>query len=81
MFAAVVASYASDNPIFAYAVRLKDNRFIGSCGISEVSADGVYECYYSLLPNYWGKGMPLKRPKLSYGTVSTIILLMKSGHI
>ena len=56
LFSAVVDSYASDKPIFAYAVTLRDNRFIGSCGISEVSANGVFECYYSLLPNYWGKG-------------------------
>ncbi len=56
LFATVVESYGSNNPIFAYAIALKDNRFIGSCGISKISDDDVFECYYSLLPNYWKNG-------------------------
>jgi RimJ/RimL family protein N-acetyltransferase len=35
---AVTDSYSSDSPIFAYAIALSDDRFIGSCGISEMGA-------------------------------------------
>lgn len=53
---AIMASYTSDEPVFAYAIALKDGGFIGSCGLSSLPGEGVYECYYSLLPAYWGHG-------------------------
>lgn len=62
LFDFITDSYASDDPIFAYAIALPDDRFIGSLGISQLPGishlppDGVYECYYSLLPRYWKQG-------------------------
>lgn len=52
----IIQSYQSDEPVFAYAIALKNHQFIGSCGISAVAEGGVYECYYSLLPRHWGQG-------------------------
>jgi len=52
----IITSYAGESPIFACAITLDgDDHFIGSCGVSPIS-DGVFECYYSLLPSHWGNG-------------------------
>lgn len=56
LFRIVVQSYKTTHPIFAYAIALKEHGFIGSCGIGELPLDAVYECYYSLLPDYWRHG-------------------------
>jgi RimJ/RimL family protein N-acetyltransferase len=55
LFDAIVASYDSEQPIFAYAIATESDGFIGSCGASKLN-DDLYECYYSLLPAYWGQG-------------------------
>jgi RimJ/RimL family protein N-acetyltransferase len=53
----VVASYKSDDPVFALAVIDKETgAYIGSCGLSPLADDEGVECYYSLLPKYWGWG-------------------------
>jgi len=52
----VIDSYATDHPIHSYSIALHDGTWIGSCGVSQVSDGGVWECYYSLLPVYWGHG-------------------------
>lgn len=62
----VIDSYATDHPIHSYAIALQDGTWIGSCGVSQVSEGGVWECYYSLLPRYWGHG---------YATEATAALL------
>jgi len=64
----VIDSYLADHPIHSYAITLHNGVWIGSCGVSEVSAGGIWECYYSLLPKYWGHG---------YATETTAALL---GH-
>jgi RimJ/RimL family protein N-acetyltransferase len=54
---AVLASYATDEPIFAYTIARKDDdAFVGSCGMSDLGEAGRLECYYSLLPDQWGRG-------------------------
>ncbi|MEB3182336.1 MAG: GNAT family N-acetyltransferase [Nostocaceae cyanobacterium] len=63
LFDAIIASYDSKKPIFAYAIALKDNKFIGSCGISEIAEDEICECYYSLLPTYWKQGYATEATK------------------
>jgi RimJ/RimL family protein N-acetyltransferase len=64
---AVQGSYSSEEPIFAYAIALKeDDTFIGSCGLSELDEPARLECYYSLLPSYWKRG---------YATEATAALL------
>ena len=56
----VMDSYTGEHPIHSYALTLRDDTWIGSCGVSEVSAGGIWECYYSLLPRYWGHGYATK---------------------
>lgn len=63
---AVRGSYATEDPIFAYAIALKDDTFIGSCGLSELGGPERLECYYSLSPAHWGRG---------YATEATAALL------
>ncbi len=51
LFESTIESYSTDDPIHAYAVALKNNRFIGSCGFSPIDeVAGLYECFYTLLP-------------------------------
>jgi len=62
----VIDSYKTDHPIHSYAIVLHDATWVGSCGVSQVSEGGIWECYYSLLPRYWGNG---------YATEATTALL------
>jgi RimJ/RimL family protein N-acetyltransferase len=55
LFEFVRESYESDEPIWALAIADKRDQFVGSCGVSKVE-DGVFECYYSLLPACQGRG-------------------------
>lgn len=70
LFDAVRDSYATDEPIFAFAIASKeDDTFIGSCGLSELEEPTQLECYYSLLPSHWKQG---------YATEATAALLRYS---
>jgi len=51
----VRGSYESDHPVWALAIEASPRGFVGSCGVAPVE-DPVFECYYSLLPRYWGCG-------------------------
>lgn len=48
-------SYSSNLPLFSLAIELPGTGFIGSCGVSKIG-DTIWECYYSLNREYWGKG-------------------------
>jgi RimJ/RimL family protein N-acetyltransferase len=63
LFEYVISSYSSDEPIDAYAIALKGDGFIGSCGMSGLHEDGLYECYYSLLPKQLGDGYATEATK------------------
>ena len=53
----ILASYETKDPVFALAVIDKETgAFVGSCGLSPLTNDEGVECYYSLLPKYWGWG-------------------------
>jgi RimJ/RimL family protein N-acetyltransferase len=53
----VIASYDSSDPVFALAIIDKETGvFMGSCGLSPLTDGEGVECYYSLLPKYWGWG-------------------------
>ncbi|MCB0564799.1 MAG: GNAT family N-acetyltransferase [Phaeodactylibacter sp.] len=68
LFWEVIESNRSDNPIIALAIVDKENGvFIGSCGISPLDEQGVFECYYSLLPSYWGMGFATEAAKSLVG--------------
>ncbi len=57
LFDAIVASYATEDPIYALAIADQSGAFVGSCGVSPLlPAEGIYECYYSLSPARWGQG-------------------------
>jgi ribosomal-protein-alanine N-acetyltransferase len=55
LFEFVKLSYTTEEPIWALAVATEAGGFIGSCGISPID-ETVFECYFSLLPKYWGQG-------------------------
>lgn len=53
----VMDSYGTDRPIFSLVIAEKaKNRFIGSCGFTPLDDEKNLECYYALLPEYWGRG-------------------------
>jgi RimJ/RimL family protein N-acetyltransferase len=57
LFDTVMGSYESDQPIVSLAIAKKTGEFVGSCGLSPVDqAQGIWECYYSLLRDHWGCG-------------------------
>lgn len=64
LFRKVVDSYSSSEPILALAIVDKEEGyFMGSCGVSPLEEEGVVECYYSLLPKYWGMGFATEAAK------------------
>ncbi|MCB0559519.1 MAG: GNAT family N-acetyltransferase [Lewinellaceae bacterium] len=68
LFWEVLDSKQANNPIIALAIVDKENGvFMGSCGISPLGEKGVYECYYSLLPKYWGMGFATEAAKALVG--------------
>lgn len=53
----IISSYATEDPVFALAIIDKETgAFMGSCGLSQLTDGSGVECYYSLLPRYWGWG-------------------------
>lgn len=53
----IIASYETDDPVFALAIIDKETgAFMGSCGLSRLTDQDGVECFYSLLPRYWGWG-------------------------
>ncbi|MDH3197676.1 MAG: GNAT family N-acetyltransferase [Candidatus Krumholzibacteria bacterium] len=53
----VIASYETPDPVFALAVVDKQSgAYLGSCGLAPLASGEGVQCYYSLLPRYWGWG-------------------------
>jgi len=54
----IIDSYDTEVPVFALAITERSNRaYLGSCGLSPVAdEENTVECYFSLLPQYWGWG-------------------------
>ena len=56
-FDLVIESYTSIKPIVALAIIDRAAAtYIGSCGLSPLKDGTGVECYYVLLPKYWGRG-------------------------
>ena len=57
----VIESYAGIKPIIALAIIHKETAtYIGSCGLSPLADGRGVECYYVLLPRYWGRGFAVE---------------------
>jgi ribosomal-protein-alanine N-acetyltransferase len=57
LFEFILASYSTDDPVFALAIVDKETgAYMGSCGLSLLADGSGVDCYYSLLPKYWGWG-------------------------
>lgn len=53
----VIASYDTADPVFALAiVDRQSGAYLGSCGLAPLADGESVQCYYSLLPRYWGWG-------------------------
>jgi len=57
MLEMVIASYDGEEPVCALAITdRRSGDYIGSCGLSPLAEPDEVECYYTVLPRYWGKG-------------------------
>jgi len=57
-FTTVLESYESDHPIFALAVLDRQSGdFVGFCGLAPVDKKDEAECFYAILPEFWGTGL------------------------
>ncbi len=57
----VIASYDGREPHCALAMTDRQTgHYIGSCGLSPLPDPGEIECYYTVLPQYWGNGYATK---------------------
>ncbi|MDY6902583.1 MAG: GNAT family N-acetyltransferase [Cyanobacteriota bacterium] len=57
LFETTLNSYTTSEPLFALVIaQQKNDLFIGSCGFSTPDKQQNCECFYALLPEYWGQG-------------------------
>ncbi len=57
LFAYLVDAYDSDAPVFILAVTERENgAWLGACGLSPLADGPGVECFFALLPQYWGWG-------------------------
>jgi len=61
LFKAIIGSYQNQEVIISYALILKSNgEFLGFCGLVTLEDNMQMECYYFLLPKYWGNGYAIE---------------------
>jgi len=61
LFKAIIDSYQNQEVIISYALILKSNgEFLGFCGLVTLEDNMQMECYYFLLPKYWGNGYAIE---------------------
>ena len=61
---AVIQSYETENEIFALTIENKTNGlYVGSLGSAPIENNQGFEIFYTLLPEYWGKGYALESSK------------------
>ncbi len=57
LFETTLNSYTTSEPLLALVIaQRKNDLFIGSCGFSTLDEQQNCECFYALLPEYWGQG-------------------------
>ena len=67
-FDSVIESYGSYRPIFSLAIIQKeDGGYTGSCGLSPLEDGTGVECYYVLMPGYWGRGLAAEALEALFG--------------
>lgn len=53
----ILASYATKEPIYAFAVALREGgEVVGSCGFAPVDGGDAVQIYYAFFPEHWGQG-------------------------
>ncbi len=64
LFCGVINSYNNRDSIFALAIFHKNTgEYIGSCGLNTLNNNDRVECFYALLPQYWGNGFAIEAMK------------------
>ncbi len=57
LFRYLLASYDTEAPVFLLAVTERSNgAWLGACGLSPLADEAGVECFFALLPRYWGWG-------------------------
>ncbi|HDZ19484.1 hypothetical protein LCGC14_0614230 [marine sediment metagenome] len=74
----IINSYGTQNSVFALAITQKDSgRYLGSCGLSPIENDNEVECFYALLPQFWGNGYAIESVKKLFEYAFTELNLSK----
>ena len=81
-------SVINSNPTFALVIAHKvSNLYLGSCGFSPLEKKDEIECYYTLLPHFWGNGYAIEAMKKLFDYafselyISKIIAYVTPGNI
>jgi len=57
----IINSYGTQNSVFALAITQKEGGiYLGSCGLTPFKRTIEAECFYVLLPKYWGNGYAIE---------------------
>ncbi len=74
----IINSYNTQNSVFALAIAQKDSGiYVGSCGLSPIENDNEVECFYALLPQFWGNGYAIESVKKLFKYAFTELNLSK----
>jgi ribosomal-protein-alanine N-acetyltransferase len=77
----ILASYATDEPIFAFAVTERDTgEIVGSCGFAPIDDENAVQIYYAFFPEYRANGYATEAAGrmvgyiFSFGRFGTIVV-------
>ena len=78
LFDSVINSYNNPDPIFALAIIHKNTgEYIGSCGLNPQDNNAEVECFYTLLPQFWGNGFAIEAMKKIFEYAFSIKEILK----
>lgn len=61
LFYGVINSYNNRDSIFALTISHNNTGdYLGSCGLNPLKKNEGVECFYALLPQYWGNGFAIE---------------------
>ncbi len=74
----IINSYGTQNSVFALAITQKEaGIYLGSCGLTPIKRNIETECFYVLLPKYWGNGYAIECIKKLFDYAFTELQLSK----
>jgi RimJ/RimL family protein N-acetyltransferase len=74
----IINSYNTQYSVCALAITQKESgKYLGSCGLTPLKNNNDAECFYALLPEYWGNGYAIECMRKLFDHAFTELKLSK----